>query len=137
MSDTIDVAQLVVRARGESGSRYLLARRTMDETWEFIGGKRESDESIREAAVRELDEELPPVSPDTARITDVGDPYHSHFDEQFLLTPVLMDIPEQTAVSLEETDLSDEHDAMAWIDRNEFDEYPTLGQREALEILGL
>ncbi|WP_459193411.1 NUDIX domain-containing protein [Halosimplex sp. J119] len=137
MSETIGVAQLVVRAKRGSDCRYLLARRTMDGHWEFVGGKREPGESIREAARRELDEELQSVSPDAARITDIGESYHSHVDEQFLLTPVLVDLPGRTISSLDESDLSDEHDAMAWIELDEFDEYSTLGQREAVETLGL
>ncbi len=72
--DTTDVAQLVLRHDPAAASRYryFLARRTMDETWEFIGGKRKAAESVREAAVRELDEELTDVDPETATIQSVA-----------------------------------------------------------------
>ncbi len=44
MADIVDVAQSVIRAEVDESYKYLLARRTEDGYWEFIGGKRESDE---------------------------------------------------------------------------------------------
>lgn len=47
----------VVAALLERAGQYLLARRKTGE-WEFPGGKREEGETLEEALVRELEEEL-------------------------------------------------------------------------------
>lgn len=51
--DTQDVVQTVVK----SGSEYLPGKSSTDSYWEFMGGKVEEDENLKEAAVRELREE--------------------------------------------------------------------------------
>lgn len=134
---SVDVAQLVIRARFEEGHRYLLARRTMDGKWEFVGGKREDGETIRAAARRELDEELASVAPADAEIRDVGDAYPSAFGPEYMLTPILLELPPSVARGIGEADLSREHDALTWFSLPEFDEYETAGQFPALRELGL
>lgn len=137
MADIVDVAQLVIRAEVDDSFRYLLARRTEDRYWEFIGGKRESDESIHEAAKRELDEELASVSPGIVEIEEIGTSYPSSVDERFHLHPILIEMPCSEAEELSEEDLSWEHDQLVWIDLEEFGKFETLGQYPALERLGL
>lgn len=102
-----------------------------------IGPKRVEGETIREAAKRELDEELASISSSNAMIEAVGDPYPSSFGDEYQLHPVLIEFSERIAAKLDENDLSDEHDAMAWVRLSEFGEYDTLEQYQALEILGL
>jgi hypothetical protein len=41
MTDAVDVAQRVIRARFDDGYRYCLTRRSVDEARAFIRGKRE------------------------------------------------------------------------------------------------
>lgn len=135
--ETRAVATLVVRTERAGRLEYLLARRTADGHWEFVGGKREPGETIREAARRELDEELASVPPDAATVRAVADPYPSSVDERFRLHPVLVDLPRPVADGLGPADLSGEHSALAWITLDEFDDYDTLGQREALSRLDL
>ena len=137
MTDVVDVAQLVIRTEEEPSYRYLLARRTEDEYWEFIGGKREENESVRETAKRELEEELASVSSEDVEIHEVGSSYPSSVNERFHLHPVLMDLPQSIAERLSEDDLSWEHDQLVWIDLDEFEQFETLGQYPALESLGI
>lgn len=131
--DTTDVAQLVVRRPGDDGPRYLLARRTEDGYWEFVGGKRKADESVREAARREFEEELSGVPVADATIRRVAEPYPSAVGDRFSLYPVLVDVPDSVAARIDETVLSMEHDAVSWVTPSGFDDYETLGQRTALE----
>lgn len=137
MADEVDVAQLVIRAEFDPGYRYLLAKRTMDGAWEFVGGKREDGESITEAALRELDEELAAVSPSDAEILAVGDAYPSIFGPEYVLNPILLELPPSVAKALDDDDLSHEHERLAWIPLADFDEYDTAGQSPALETFGL
>lgn len=129
MTDSKDVAQLVVRR--PDTEKYLLARRTRDLYWEFIGGKREEGESIREAARRELGEELTSVDTEKPGIIEVAESYPSGLDSRYILNPVLIEMEQDIE------NLSEEHDDLAWIDLHEFDEYETLGQFQALEKLGI
>lgn len=137
MQDTVRVSQLVIRSEFDGGERYLLARRTMDETWEFIGGKLEPGETTREAGLRELDEELQSIRPGDVEILDVAETYASSYGDRFELTPLLVELPASEAADLDDGDLSDEHDALAWIDARDLEDYETLGQRPALEKLGI
>lgn len=137
MTEIVDVAQLVIRTVVDTDEKYLLARRTEDEYWEFIGGKREENESLREAALRELGEELHFVSSTDVEIREIGSSYPSSVNERFHLHPVLMDLPRSKAQQLSEEDLSWEHDQLVWIDLAEFEEFETLGQYPALESLGI
>lgn len=137
MSGVTDVAQLVLRSEIDGDRRYLLARRTMDEHWEFVGGKRERGESVAEAAKRELDEELHSVDPEHAEILAIADSYDSSFGAEYQLHPVLVELPSDTAEAIDETDLSEEHDRLDWISLSEFDDYDTLGQYPAIERLSL
>ena len=136
-NDTTDVAQLVIRRSASDGHRYFLARRTEDAYWEFIGGKRKQHESIREAAIRELDEELQSVSPSDADIVAVADSYPSAVAEEFSLYPILIEFENGATTAINSTALSSEHDEAAWVTLAEFETFETLGQRQALSNLEL
>lgn len=109
----------------------------MDATWEFIGGKRKAGETVREAARRELDEELASDVPGAVAVVAVADPYPSGVGEEYVLHPVLVEFLRDVAAGHDGGDLSGEHDALAWIAPGEFDEYETLGQSQALEQLSI
>ncbi|MFD1513435.1 NUDIX domain-containing protein [Halomarina rubra] len=128
---------MVIRQTAPEGHRYFLARRTEDSYWEFIGGKRKQHESIREAALRELDEELQSIEPTDADITEVAKPYPSAVAEAFSLYPVLIEFEREAATAIDSTSLSAEHNTAAWISLGEFKEFETLGQQQALSNLDL
>lgn len=133
-----DVAQLVIRAEIDHSYRYFLARRTRDGNWEWIGGKKEEGEKIKETAVRELKEEIQ-IDWDSYgfEIQGVADFYPSEADSSYHLNPVLIEVDEDTLREISKSDLSNEHDRFEWIDLTEFGEFETLGQYKALEKLDL
>ena len=130
--DTFDVVQTVV----ESDSKYLMAKRSKDDYWEFMGGKVKENENLREAAIRELNEETG-LDLSSEDISDFrrGDSYRSEDDEKFRLNPVSFNISKEKKDSMSAQDLSKEHTEFEWIELNDFDEYETLGQYKALEHL--
>lgn len=108
--------------------RFLIAKRSKDNLWEFIGGKEEvSDSSIKDTAVRESKEEFS-IEPEPL---DTGEPYQSRRDSKWTLVPVYM-----RADSLK-VDMKDEHLDYEWIKLEEFEKYETKGQKTALENLNL
>lgn len=133
-----DVAQLVIRTEIEGVYRYFLARRTRDGCWEWIGGKREEGETIQEAAIRELKEEITiDWEKHGFEIGGIAESYPSEVDPSYLLNPVLIEVEKAVFNDVSESDLSNEHDSFEWIDLTEFGEYETLGQYKALERLDL
>lgn len=62
MTKIIDVAAAILLRNGAHGTEYLLAQRPQGKVyagyWEFPGGKVEAGESLRDALVREIQEEL-------------------------------------------------------------------------------
>ena len=62
MTKTVDVAAAILLRKGENGPEYLLACRPEGKVyagyWEFPGGKVEAGETLGEALVREIQEEL-------------------------------------------------------------------------------
>ena len=62
MTGIVEVAAAVLLREGANGTEYLLAQRPPDKVyagyWEFPGGKVEAGETLREALVREIQEEL-------------------------------------------------------------------------------
>lgn len=131
--ETVDVVQAVVR----SGEKYLIGKRSRDDYWEFLGGKVE-DESLKEAALRELNEETDlELSERDIEEFRRGDSYRSSDDEKFRLNPVLIILSEEKMSLMTREGLSCEHTDFAWIELEEFDEYETLGQFQALENLEL
>ncbi|MFB6209861.1 MAG: NUDIX domain-containing protein [Candidatus Nanohaloarchaea archaeon] len=138
MTDKTDVAQLVIRRETDLGYRYFLARRTKDGYWEWIGGKEEEGETIQEAAIREMREELRiDWREGDYRIVKLGDTYLSEDNDMFRLNPVLIELEDEKAGEIERRHLSEEHDDFAWINLVEYDRFETLGQYLALENLDL
>lgn len=134
----IDVAQLVIRTDSEKGFRYFLARRTKDGFWEWIGGKREDGETIEEAAIRELKEEIQiDWNSYSFEIDTVAEKYPSESDPCYKLNPVLIEVENEVLEAVSEDDLSNEHSAFEWIELVEFSDFDTLGQFRALENLDL
>lgn len=133
-NEKIDVVQTVVKSEGE----YLIAKRSKDSYWEFMGGKVEEEETLKEAAVRELNEETDlNLSEKDIRKFSKGDSYLSEDDEKYRLNPVYLELDAEKKKGMSEEGLSREHTDFEWIDLNEFDEYETLGQYKALEHLDI
>jgi len=138
MTGKKDVAQLVLRTEFEDGEKYLLALRTTDELYEWIGGKKEEGESLEEAAVREMKEEIKIEWRESDfEVEKFGDAYLSSKDDRFRLNPVLISVSPEVARNIEDEDLSREHSRSEWIDIKQFDEYNTLGQYRALDHLDI
>lgn len=128
--ETVDVVQTVVKAE----ERYLLGKRTSDETWEFLGGKVERGEDLRSAAFRELEEETGiEAGKNQLNSFSVGETYRSKDDAKYRLNPVLIEFSSIPEVSK----LSREHSQVKWIKLEEFMDYETLGQYKALENLDI
>ena len=62
MTRVVEVAAAILLRKGENGTEYLLAQRPEGKVyagyWEFPGGKVEPAETMREALIREIQEEL-------------------------------------------------------------------------------
>lgn len=124
-----DVAVAVVRNNGE----YLMVKRS-DSTssagkWTFPGGKiEERDETEREAALRELEEETGLQG----YIIREGEPY---IDEGEIglwrLFPFLVEVDSR------EVDLDHEHSECRWLELEEIHEIDHLGKTKGLERLDL
>ena len=111
----------------ENNGEYLLAERSRDNKWEFVGGKVEAGETIKEAALRELKEEVGLQ----AKIIEVNGSYPSADNPEWELVPVHMKSYSR------DVELADEHLQYDWIKPEEISEYDTLGQEKALELLDL
>jgi 8-oxo-dGTP diphosphatase len=111
----------------ENNGEYLLAERSRDNKWEFVGGKVEAGETIKEAALRELKEEVELQ----AEIIEINGSYPSADNPEWELVPVHMKSYSR------DVELADEHLQYDWIEPEEISEYDTLGQEKALELLDL
>lgn len=133
-NEKMDVVQTVVK----SGEEYLIAKRSEYNYWEFMGGKVEKGETLKEAALRELNEETNlDLSSDKIRKFKKGDSYLSEDDEKFRLNPIYLEIGVEKKNDMSEDGLSEEHIDFEWIELEDFDEYETLGQYKALEHLDI
>lgn len=124
MNNEIQVAVDVVR---NDDDEYLLAKRTKDSKWEFVGGKVEEDENLDEAALRELKEETGLKG----EILKVNGSYPSPVDSKYILCPVLIESNSKDVA------LGEEHSQYEWIELSELDGFDTAGQSRALELLNL
>lgn len=124
-----DVVQTVLRHDGE----YLIGRRTSDNYWEFLGGKVEKEEDLKQAALRELKEETgTAINEEKIQTYKEGTSYKSRKDSKYRLNPVLIDLGNKMEVKL-----SGEHSDYAWIKLDNYHEYETLGQFKALQNLDI
>lgn len=139
LDETVDVVQTVVKFQTEKGEeKYLLGLRTKDGFWEFFGGKLEDGEKVKQAAIRELNEETDlELSEKNFLDYREGKTYRSSKNEKYQLNPVLIEIEESKASEMSEKGLSREHKDFEWIDLLDFYNYETLGQYQALENLGI
>lgn len=139
LDETVDVVQTVVKFQTEKGEeKYLLGLRTKDGFWEFFGGKLEDGEKVKQAAIRELNEETDlELSEKNFLDYREGKTYRSSKDEKYQLNPVLIEIEESKASEMSEKGLNREHKNFKWIDLLDFYNYETLGQYQALENLGI
>ncbi|MFB6190836.1 MAG: NUDIX domain-containing protein [Candidatus Nanohaloarchaea archaeon] len=136
--DTTDVVVLAIYHAEEDGNYYLIARRRKNEFWEFVVGKVKKGESYEEAALRELEDEIEiDWDLDAVEVKKVGEPYKSPENPVYDLYPVLLEIPSETAWELGDEDLGTEHDSLAWITVDQLDDYDTMHQEKALELLGI
>lgn len=136
--DTTDVVVLVLRNRAEDGNYYLLAKDRGNDFWEFIGGKIKKGEPLKEAVFRELNDEIElDCERDDMEIVRTGESFESPENPVFDLHPVLVEIPGNIAWDLGDKDLSREHTSLEWIRLEEIDSYETLGEKKALEKLGI
>lgn len=132
MKDTNQVVQTVVRSEGD----YLIAKRSKDDYWEFMGGKVKENEDVKEASIRELNEETNlNLSEEDIEKFEIGKSYRSKDNQKYVLNPVLIDIGASKKNNMDKRDLSSEHTDFKWIDLKNFFEYETLGQYQALENL--
>lgn len=122
-----DVALGVVEREG----RYLMLKRAEDQSsagkWTFPAGRVEEDESRREAALRELEEE----SGLEGSVIDSGEFY---LNEEELgiwrVHPFLIDAEGGV-------ELNEEHSEYRWLKEEEIEDLEILGDLEALERLEL
>lgn len=126
--EPVDVVQTVVR----SGESYLIGKRTRDGYWEFLGGKVEDGETLRETALRELEEETGYNLSDDLTDYREGKSYRSKDNPVYRLNPVLIEVKERF-----EPQLSEEHSKAEWIKLDEYHLYETLGQYHGLTGLGI
>lgn len=134
MSETLDVVQCVVK----HNNRFLMGKRSSDGFWEFLGGKVEENEVLKQAAFRELREETGwNLSKNDLECFRKGDSYRSKDDERYRLNPVYLELKKGLKHSLSKENLSNEHTDLKWIKLTEFDKLDTLGQYDALEHLDI
>ena len=132
--DTNQVVQTVVR----SSKKYLLARRSSDGYWEFMGGKVQEGEDLKHAARRELNEETDlKLEKQDFKAFNKGKSYRSEADSKYVLNPVLIELSEEKASKMSMEGLSEEHTDFEWIDLREFYSFETLGQFRALKNLDI
>lgn len=136
--ETVDVVQTVVRYDAGEEYRYLIGLRTRDGYWEFLGGKLQDGETLKEAGIRELNEE---TDLDLSREDFIdyreGESYRSRDNEKYRLNPVLIEVSGKKAEKVSREGLSSEHEDYSWIELNDFYSYESLGQYRALENLGI
>lgn len=113
---------------------FLLVRRSENESlsgkWEFGGGAVEKNETLKEAAKREMNEETGL----DVNIVDKGDPYFDDYSKggKLKLTPFLLEVNKDDKV-----ELSPEHDKHKWLEIKDLDSFDTMDNLEALKKLGL
>lgn len=130
------VVQNIVRETGRAG-KVLMGKRKRDNYWEFLGGKLEEKEDVREAGLRELREETG-VNVTMEDVVEYrkGESYRSKDDGKFVLNPLNIVFKKGTFDDLDASEMPD-HSKYEWVDITEFYQYDTLGQYKALDNLGI
>lgn len=98
--------------------------------WEFGGGAVEKGESLKDALIREMEEE-------TGLNVSIVREGSSYFDEyskggKLKLHPFLLEVDEE-----DEVELSEEHDRYKWLEVEKLAEMDSIGSLKALEMLGI
>jgi len=116
----------------KNDEKFLVMKRSEETSssgfWTFPGGKIEEDETVEEAALREIKEETG-LEPEVLR---TGESYMNKGElGLWKVFPVLMESSSQ------EVEMNHEHSEFLWIELEEVEGLKTLGEVKAPEKLGL
>lgn len=125
-----NVSVAVPRYKGTG--KYLIVKRSESETssglWSFPGGMVEQGESIREAALRELQEE---TGLEADIVDSTGDFFWGGNVGDFRIYGFLAEVESRNV------ELNHEHSDYSWIEMDELENYETVGELKVLDKLNL
>ena len=117
MLDNSMKSEDVVAAIIKKGNLYLVTQRNKDKymglKWEFPGGKVEANETLQEALIREIHEEL-----------NININVYEKIAEERYKDSEINIVLHYFLCSIKDGDISlNEHEAMEWVDKTDFDKY--------------
>ena len=117
MVDNSMKSEDVVAAIIKKGNLYLVTQRNKDKymglKWEFPGGKVEANETLQEALIREIHEEL-----------NININVYEKIAEEKYKDSEINIVLHYFLCSIKDGDISlNEHEAMEWVDKTDFDKY--------------
>ena len=117
MVDNFMKSEDVVAAIIKKGNLYLVTQRNKDKymglKWEFPGGKVEANETLQEALIREIHEEL-----------NININVYEKIAEEKYKDSEINIVLHYFLCSIKDGDISlNEHEAMEWVDKTDFDKY--------------